>query len=48
VRYVQGGEGEEPLSLTSDRLQQGFSRNAVGSVLKVKLQVHILGTLGAK
>jgi hypothetical protein len=38
-----GGEGEEPWRSTSDRLQQSLPRNAVESVLEVKLQGHVVG-----
>jgi hypothetical protein len=41
-----GGEGEEPWRSTSDRLQQGLPRNAVESVLEVKLQGHVVGAAG--
>jgi hypothetical protein len=41
-----GGEKEEPWRPTSDRLQKGLPRNAVESVLEIKLHVHVVGAAG--
>jgi hypothetical protein len=41
-----GGEGEEPWRSTSNRLQQCLPRNAVESVLEVKLQGDVIRAAG--